>query len=890
MQGELFVWLVMVLQLDQLVYTSFPDVGFKVFANPRVEQSTCRAFLQGIVHQHWNAYNPPPAGFKAAYLHQISPTQILFGWLYNDGIDDLGRSHIPRFLCYGWTGELTAERLDIIFNCLERGPIVPVDWQAGSLLLDTVFIPEGCDYPAAHGGIALSANLRVHHQGLLETSASLSFLVSVMPAQDPQEHWQTPSQISPSGTATLLSGEGSDLPPEPLGHAVDSYRELVPTPQNRPITKMALLIGVSEYGANFEPLLGTSRDVEAMQQVLEDPKVGGFTEVQTLINPTPQVMQEAMETLLSDRHEADLVLLYFSGQATWDRQGQLCLTTGTSRRGRQNKVVRSTVVPDRFLTELMDENPAQPQVVILDCWFSDAFPQGESVHGSDQVAIERQLGGPGRTLLTATTSTQNAFAHKGEHLSLYTLHLVEGLKTGAADLSGDGAISLLEWHQYASSRVQQTAPIMAPKIYGAKTDHEIQIALSPIREPIFKYRRQVEQYCHQGDLSPVNRVVLDTLRTSLGLEADVAAAIEADVFKPHQAYKQKIQEYSAAFLGAIQQEYPVSDYLFRHLKALQAKLGLTHADTGPVETTLTQQLKLINASERNPAATGLRPSQYRVAPRRGIFKLPLNQVLRVAQSTQSQVADRTGILWSQTMKVAQLTQNRLFNRSGTVRPYLGQALRDTQTTVAALATHVVPVSRQVYDQLKTTISQPVRKERNPQRGEDNRQVAVWSAVTFRKSWVFLGVGVVTSLILIMAARQRLDARSQEQDEQLQVADTLRQQQQYEECVTQIKSIKLDAIAPDSKLYREASDLLKQCQAGANWEQVQVQTLPGHRGNVVWSVAISPDGQTLVSNSADRTIKVWNLRTGELQYTLLAHGGTVWSAAISADGKNPRQWQ
>ena len=52
---------------------------------------------------------------------------------------------------------------------------------------------------------------------------------------------------------------------------------------------------------------------------------------------------------------------------------------------------------------------------------------------------------------------------------------------------------------------------------------------------------------------------------------------------------------------------------------------------------------------------------------------------------------------------------------------------------------------------------------------------------------------------------------------------------------------------------------------------------------VYSVAISPDGDTLVSGSWDNTIKIWNLTTGKLQQTLQGHEDNVNSVAISADG-------
>ncbi|MEH1961164.1 MAG: serine/threonine protein kinase, partial [Nostoc sp.] len=39
---------------------------------------------------------------------------------------------------------------------------------------------------------------------------------------------------------------------------------------------------------------------------------------------------------------------------------------------------------------------------------------------------------------------------------------------------------------------------------------------------------------------------------------------------------------------------------------------------------------------------------------------------------------------------------------------------------------------------------------------------------------------------------------------------------------------------------------------------QIRTLTGH-SDWVESVAISPDGKTLVSGSGDRTIKIWRLK-------------------------------
>ncbi|PHX54402.1 WD40 repeat domain-containing protein [Tychonema bourrellyi FEM_GT703] len=64
---------------------------------------------------------------------------------------------------------------------------------------------------------------------------------------------------------------------------------------------------------------------------------------------------------------------------------------------------------------------------------------------------------------------------------------------------------------------------------------------------------------------------------------------------------------------------------------------------------------------------------------------------------------------------------------------------------------------------------------------------------------------------------------------------------------------------------------------------ELRTLTGHSDSV-GSLAISPDGQTLVSGSDDKTIKIWQLSTGRELRTLTGHSDSVGSLAISPDGQ------
>ena len=66
-------------------------------------------------------------------------------------------------------------------------------------------------------------------------------------------------------------------------------------------------------------------------------------------------------------------------------------------------------------------------------------------------------------------------------------------------------------------------------------------------------------------------------------------------------------------------------------------------------------------------------------------------------------------------------------------------------------------------------------------------------------------------------------------------------------------------------------------------KINVHTFTGHT-SWVNVVKITPDNQTLISGSADKTIKLWNLEKKELVHTFNGHTGWISSLAISSDSK------
>lgn len=341
--------------------------------------------------------------------------------------------------------------------------------------------------------------------------------------------------------------------------------------------KIALLIGVSEYGEGIPSLSSALNDVEAMQRVLQNP-MGGFEQVELLLNPDAIAMRKAIQKLFREAAKDDLVLLFFSGHGITNDDGHLYLTTRITAKDD----FEATAVDASFIHRQSNNCYAKRQVLILDACYSGAYAQGWRTK-SVGVDIKKQLGAEGRVVLTSSSATQTSFEQEGLPLSLYTQYLVEGIETGAADTDNDGNIHVQELHAYAKAKVQAVKPKMTPEIILDKEGFNILLAHAP-KNPEAEYRKLVEQYAQNGELSKLSYLILKPKRKTFGITDEKAEEIESEVLEPFRRRFANLESYKQAFVEEVGQKYPLDEHTRKILKDYQQDiLGLRDEDVAPIE-------------------------------------------------------------------------------------------------------------------------------------------------------------------------------------------------------------------------------------------------------------------------------------------------------------------
>ncbi len=224
----------------------------------------------------------------------------------------------------------------------------------------------------------------------------------------------------------------------------------------------ALAIGVSGYG--LDPALPALRtpvaDAEAVARSLE--RFCSFGGVRTLSDPGKAQIEEAITTLLLDRSEGDLALLYFSGHGTLGHQTRLYLCAADTR----TTNLFATGLDVKWLGEVMEASPAGQIVLVLDCCYAGGAVN--AVKTADQTVAAVLNAGRGKYVITSSSAFELSNELSGDAHSLFTKWWLHGLADGRADQDGDGIVTLEELYAHVHQGVTTDDPGQTPQLIQYK--------------------------------------------------------------------------------------------------------------------------------------------------------------------------------------------------------------------------------------------------------------------------------------------------------------------------------------------------------------------------------------------------------------------------------------
>jgi hypothetical protein len=206
-----------------------------------------------------------------------------------------------------------------------------------------------------------------------------------------------------------------------------------------PVQRFLLVIGANAGGGDRAKLQYAVSDAERFARVMVE--LGGVPAAHEVVLRQPRLkdLVEAFDALTARVLEARRtpgagrteVIVYYSGHA--DEQGLLLAGDRYSYRS---------------LRDRLDQIPADVRIAVLDACASGAFTRVKGGKARPAFLVDESADMRGHAFLTSSAETESAQESDRIRASYFTHYLISGFR-GAADLSGDGKVTLNEAYQFA---------------------------------------------------------------------------------------------------------------------------------------------------------------------------------------------------------------------------------------------------------------------------------------------------------------------------------------------------------------------------------------------------------------------------------------------------------
>ena len=248
----------------------------------------------------------------------------------------------------------------------------------------------------------------------------------------------------------------------------------------------ALIIGIADYLHVTRLPSAVRHDARDVRDLLVNPRYGGYPpgHVTLLLDgeATRQAIIDALSGLAARARPTSFVLVYISSHGgrvvSGAFAGEYILPVDAVLASDED-LARTAISGDE-LTTALKAIPARKVLVIFDCCHAGGIGQPKAVSGSLIKAglpdgySERLVAGRGRAILSSSRDTEFSYVLPAAANSLFTQHLLAGLKGGVA--SEDGLIRVFDLFEYIQPRVTNDQPGQHP-VFKAHLEENFPVGL-----------------------------------------------------------------------------------------------------------------------------------------------------------------------------------------------------------------------------------------------------------------------------------------------------------------------------------------------------------------------------------------------------------------------------
>jgi len=248
----------------------------------------------------------------------------------------------------------------------------------------------------------------------------------------------------------------------------------------------ALIVGVADYLHVTKLPAAVRNDARDVRDLLVNPRYCGYPSghVTMLLDEeaTREAIMDALSGLAAQARPSSGVLVYISSHGgrvvSGAFAGEYILPVDTVLSS--GKDLAATAISGEEFTTALKAISARKVLVIFDCCHAGGIGQPKGMPGSliktglPDGYYERLAAGRGRAILSSSRDTEYSFMLTPAANSLFTQHLLAGLKGGAS--SEDGLVRVFDLFEYVQPRVTSDQPDQHP-VFKADLEENFPVGL-----------------------------------------------------------------------------------------------------------------------------------------------------------------------------------------------------------------------------------------------------------------------------------------------------------------------------------------------------------------------------------------------------------------------------